>query len=319
MNDIDPDPSSTPPSTERLRFGFVCSPTIAAVSRLEALPIDSLWVGGHVASTNPTPEAMAQLARLSAVAERVQVGTSILLLPLYNPAIIAKQVADLDRATNGRIILGVGVGGEYPQEFRACGVPIEERGARTNEAIPLIRRLWSGEPVSHAGPFYPMDDVRIHPAPAQASGPPIIVSGRKPVAMRRAAAMGDGWMPYLFSARRYAASVETVKAHAASIGRDLTGFGWYAFLFVNVSDDSEQAVQATAEFLGGNYRQDFKAMVDSVAVAGSTEQVTQRLQRFVDAGLRHLIIAPAARADSLAMVERLTRDVLPNLQVQRTP
>ena len=108
--------------------------------RSKRLPIDSLWVGGHIASRNPSPEAMIGLARLATLTERVTVGTSILLLPLYPPALVAKQIADLDRATNGRVMLGVGIGGEYPQEFRALQVPIEERGRRTNEMIPLLRR-----------------------------------------------------------------------------------------------------------------------------------------------------------------------------------
>src|SRR5689334_11528585 len=179
--------------------------------RLEAIDaLDSLWVGGHVASRNPSPEAMVQLARLAALTERVTVGTAILLLPLYPPALVAKQVADLDRVTGGRVVLGIGVGGEYPAEFRACGVPIAERGRRTDEAIPLLRRLWTAEEVSHPGPFHPMEDVRIQPAPVQPGGPPIVVAGRQPVAMRRAATLGDGWMPYLYSARRFGESVRTV-------------------------------------------------------------------------------------------------------------
>ena len=114
-----------------------------AVAELESLPFDALWVGGHVASPNPSPEALVQLARLAALTTRVRIGTSVLLLPLYPPAIVAKQIADLDRASGGRVTLGVGVGGEYPQEFEACGVPIEERGGRADEAITLLRRLWS--------------------------------------------------------------------------------------------------------------------------------------------------------------------------------
>ena len=101
-----------------LKFGLVAPAQLARASALEELPIDSLWAGGHVASPNPSPEAMMALARLSAATERVKIGTSILLLPLYSPAIVAKQIADLDRATGGRVILGVGVGGEYPQEFQ---------------------------------------------------------------------------------------------------------------------------------------------------------------------------------------------------------
>jgi alkanesulfonate monooxygenase SsuD/methylene tetrahydromethanopterin reductase-like flavin-dependent oxidoreductase (luciferase family) len=90
---------------------------------------------------------------------------------------VAKQIADLDRATGGRVTLGVGVGGEYPQEFRACQIPLSERGARTDEAIPLLRRLWSGEEQSHSGRYYSMAAVRILPAPLQPEGPPIIVAG----------------------------------------------------------------------------------------------------------------------------------------------
>ena len=112
-------------------------------------------------------------------------------------------------------MVGIGVGGEYPQEFRACEVPMAERGRRTDEMIPLIRRLWTAEEISHHGRYYEMDEVRIHPAPIQPGGPPIVVAGRSEAAMRRAATLGDGWFPYLYSPRRYAASVDTVRALAA--------------------------------------------------------------------------------------------------------
>ena len=117
--------------------------------------------------------------------------------------------------------------------------------------------------------FYSMEDVKVHPAPAQPGGPPIVVAGRKEPAMRRAALLGDGWMPYLYSARRYAASAETMRQIAAEAGRDLDGFGWYLFVFVNVDPDGDRARDGAARTMGGNYRQDFKEMVDSVAVAGT--------------------------------------------------
>ena len=297
-----------------IRVGFTSSGTAREMAELEKLDIDSLWVGGHVASPNPTPEAMMALARLAAVTERVTVGTAILLLPLYAPAIIAKQVADLDRATGGRLSLGVGIGGEYPAEFRACQVPVAERGRRTDEAIGLLRRLWSGEPVDHPGPFYPMDDVRIHPSPAQAGGPPILVAGRKEPAMRRAARLGDGWMPYLYSPQRYAASVAVIRQAAADSGRDLSGFEWYAYIFVSVDDDGDRARQEVAGFLGGTYRQDFAAMVTRVAVAGTPAEVVAQLTAFVDAGARHLIIAPASRERRWAVVRRLVDDILPEVR-----
>jgi probable F420-dependent oxidoreductase len=302
-----------------IEIGFAASGDIARARALEALPIDSLWTGGHVASTNPSPEALMSLARLSAVTERVRVGTSILLLPLYQPAIVAKQIADLDRATGGRVVLGVGIGGEYPAEFRACEVPIGERGPRTDEAIPLLRRLWTAEEISHAGRFYAMDGVRIHPAPAQPGGPPIVVAGRKEPAMRRAALLGDGWMPYLYSPRRYAASVETVRKYADDAGRDLSTFDWYAFLFVNVNRDGDRAREDAARFMGGTYNQNFREMVDSVAAAGTPEEVTSKLGAFVDAGARHFIFVPASPGgvDHDAIVRCLIEDVIPAVREEK--
>jgi probable F420-dependent oxidoreductase len=298
-----------------LTFGVVPGARVDTehLARLEELPIDAIWMGGHVASPNPSPEVMMALATLAARTERVRVGTAILLLPLYAPAIVAKQIADLDNLTGGRVTLGIGIGGEYPGEFRACQVPLEQRGPRTDEAIPLLRRLWTGEAVTHDGRFYAMDDVRIHPAPAQPGGPPIVVAGRQPPAMRRAAQLGDGWMPYLYSPRRYAESVALIREHAERVGRTLERFEWCAFVFVGLDADGDRARDDAARFLGGTYRQDFRAMVDHVAAVGDVDDVTTSLQRFVDAGARHLILAPASPGPA-ATIERLFDDVVPRLR-----
>ncbi len=297
--------------TARPAFGFSAPASRAEVLELEALGAASLWVGGHIASRNPSPEALMWLARLVEQSERAVVGTATLLLPLYPPGIVAKQLADLDRASNGRLAIGVGVGGEYQSDFDACEIPIDERGARTDESIELLRKFWTAEPVTHHGPHHRFDAVRIHPAPQQPGGPPIIISGRRPVAMRRAARVGDGWMPYLYSAERYARSVAAVRDEAERIGRDLDGFGWYAYIFVSLDDEASVARRAAADFLGGTYPNDFDAMVDRVACAGSAEQVTERLAAFVDAGAEHLVLVPCMRPQETA--RRLLTEVLPRL------
>jgi probable F420-dependent oxidoreductase len=301
-----------------LKYGFVAPGDLRQVAALESWPIDSLWVGGHVASPNPSPEALVGLARLSAVTERVSIGTSILLLPLYPPAIVAKQVADLDRVSGGRVILGIGVGGEYPQEFRACGVPVGERGSRSDEAIPLLRSLWSGEVISHHGLYFPMTDVKIHPPPAQPGGPPIVVAGRKDPAMRRAALLGDGWMPYLYSPRRYASSVARIRQIADDAGRDLRLFEWYAFIFVNTDQDGHRARREAATMMGGTYDQDFAQMVDNVAAAGTPDEVLERIVQYVAAGARHFVFLPATTRpggfDSIA--RSLTEDIMPRVRAR---
>jgi len=142
-----PGDDGAPPG--ELRFGILFNGDPRRAARLERWGLDSLWVGGHIAAANRTAEALTALARMSATTERVLLGTSVLLLPLYPPAIVAKAAADLDRVTGGRVI--VSVGGESPQEYRACQVPRETRGRRLDEAIPLLRRLWTAQPVTHEG------------------------------------------------------------------------------------------------------------------------------------------------------------------------
>jgi alkanesulfonate monooxygenase SsuD/methylene tetrahydromethanopterin reductase-like flavin-dependent oxidoreductase (luciferase family) len=294
-------------------MGFVAPNDRAEVAELEDLGAASLWVGGHIASPNPSPEVMVWLARLVEQTSRVTVGTATLLLPLYPPAIVAKQIADLDRAGGGRLAIGVGVGGEYQSDFDACEVPIGERGSRTDEAIELLRAFWTAEPVTHDGRHHQYRDVRIHPAPFTPGGPPIIVTGRQPVAMRRSVRLGDGWMPYLYSPERYARSVAAIRSEAERSNRDLDGFGWYAYVFVSLDDDPRQAREHAIEFLGGTYRSSFDQMLDRVACVGNLEQVTERLASFVAAGVDHFVLAPCGPARQESR-RRLLAEVLPALR-----
>lgn len=110
----------------------------ALVEDLEALEVSSLWAAGHVAIGREVPEAMMGLARLATLSHRATVGTAILLLPLYHPVIVAKQLAELDVATGGRVTVGVGVGGEYPQEFGACQIPLSDRGPALSRQAPKL-------------------------------------------------------------------------------------------------------------------------------------------------------------------------------------
>jgi alkanesulfonate monooxygenase SsuD/methylene tetrahydromethanopterin reductase-like flavin-dependent oxidoreductase (luciferase family) len=300
-------------SDSRLTFGVTAPGDAAAVAELEALGVESLWAGGHVASRNPSPEAMIYLALLAA-RSTVPVGTATLLLPLYPPAIVAKQIADLDNATGGRVILGVGVGGEYAQEFRAVQVRRAERGKRADEAIGLIRRLWTGEEVSHDGPFYPMGAVKVHPRPRQGGGPPIVVSGRQEAAMRRAAAAGDGWMPYMYSPRRYRESAARIREIAAGEGRDLARFGWMLYIPVCVDSDAARARRAAAGFLGGTYQQDFEEIITHVGAAGPAPAVAERLCEYADAGVRHFIFLMVG--EPVAQARQLVEHVMPALRAE---
>src|SRR3989440_5396717 len=115
---------------------------------------DSLWCGDHISFPAAILDPLLQLAQAAVVSRRLMLGTSVYLLPLRHPVPVAKQVATLDHLSEGRFIFGVGVGGEFPKEYAACGVPIGERGARLTEGIGLLRRFWSGEKVNYSGRFY---------------------------------------------------------------------------------------------------------------------------------------------------------------------
>ena len=259
---------------------------------------------------------------MTAWTERVRVGAGILVLPLYPPVLVAKQLADLDAWSGGRLSVGVGVGGEFPEEFAALGIALEERGPRADEALDVLRALWSGEAVIHHGRFFDLDDVTLRPvAPPGASvqagqvgGPPLLVSGRKGAAMRRAARRGDGWLPYLYSAGAYARSVATIRSEAAAVGRDLDaeGFEWALYCYCSVRADGDRARDDVATFLGGAYGSD-PAVLARVAPAGTPDEVAAALQAYVDAGVRHLIVSPAAPEDTLGIVRLAAEEVLPQL------
>jgi probable F420-dependent oxidoreductase len=179
---------------------------------LEEAGCDSLWVADHVVlpreirsrypfaedgrATWPTDtpylDALVALALAAAATERVRLGTAVLVLPMRNPVVFAKQAASIDVASGGRLELGVGAGW-LAEEFAALNVPFARRGARLEEWIAIARACWTGTPPAHAGEHYDLPaDVLCLPTPAHDI--PLLVGGHSPVALRRAGRLGDGWL-----------------------------------------------------------------------------------------------------------------------------
>jgi alkanesulfonate monooxygenase SsuD/methylene tetrahydromethanopterin reductase-like flavin-dependent oxidoreductase (luciferase family) len=139
------------------------------------------------------------------------------------------------------------------------------------------------------------------------------VSGRKRPAMRRAARLADGWMPYLVSPDAYARSVQAVRGEADAVGRDLDGFEWLLFCYCVIRPDGDQAREERAAFLGSAYGDKPPEMLDRIAPAGTPDEVAGHLQAYVDAGVRHVVIAPATRTDTLEVVQLAAEEILPRL------
>ncbi len=299
-----------------LKFGVFLWPLpLDQAERVEELGFDSLWVSEHMLFYVPTFDAITVLAAFAARTQRILLGSAVLLLPLRHPTVIAKEVASLDIISNGRIILGVGVGGEFPREFVACGVPVKERGRRTDEAIEVMRKLWSESGVNHEGRFFRLEDATMLPKPVQKPGPPIWVAGRSEAAIKRAARLGDGYMPYLFSPERYRDSLEKVSAFAQQHGRDPTSIEAGMYQFICLADTYEEARQRAIQDLSIRYNQPFDRIVDRYCVLGTPDQCAERLGQYVEAGVRHFILVPIAPPpELLAHLEVYAREVVPKVR-----
>jgi probable F420-dependent oxidoreductase len=276
---------------------------------------DSMWVGDHVAFTIAIFDPLLQLAQAAVLSRRLVFGTDVFLLPLRHPTPIAKQVSTLDHLTEGRFIFGVGVGGEFAKEYEACGVPINERGARLSESLTVMRKLWTGEPVSHAGKFFSFEGIKMQPPPRQPGGPPIWCGGRADPALRRIGRMTDGWMSYVVTPDMYRQGLEKIATAASEAGRTFDrGFGTAHLLFTRIDDTYEKALDAATVSLSQRYAMDFRKAAQRYAALGTPQDVVETIFKFHQAGMRHLIldfVGPYEERDQ--QIERFAAEAMPLL------
>ncbi len=272
----------------------------ALAREAEELGFDSLWMGDHIAFPAPILDPFQILACFASHTTRVRLGTCVYLLPLRHPTLVAKMVSSLDVLTAGRLIFGIGVGGEFPDEFEACGVPVSERGARTNEAISVLRSLWRNGEAVHAGRFFRVGPVALQPPPIQPGGPPIWVGGRSEAALRRTARFGDGYVGYLLSAdgfRQRMARIDTLVRELEAPERAITPA---LMTFAVVDRQRDAAVQRAGAILSAMYGRDMQSAAARYCVAGTPEDCRAAVTAYATAGVRHLILAPLAGRDDLS-------------------
>lgn len=222
-----------------MKFGLfgVCSgvcadPGIAArlARRAEAAGFESLWTGEHVVLPEPRQapspaepdfpmlHPSTGLAYLAAVTASIRLGTGIVLIAQRNPVVLAKEMASLDVVSGGRLILGIGAGYLH-QEFRALGIPFEERGARTDEAIDAMRALWNQPHPSFRGRFTSFSNIQAQPRPIQAGGPPVVIGGTSDAALRRTVLKAQGWYGFALDIDQTAAVLERLRRLLAELPR----------------------------------------------------------------------------------------------------
>jgi len=303
-----------------MRFGVQLSlrppaEQFALVQRIEALGFESVWTGDHLSFHGPIHESLTLLATFVPITRRIRLGTAVYLLALRAPAVAAKATASLDVLSEGRLIFGVGVGGENPKEFELCGVPHRERGARVSEGIEVVRALWRDTPATFQGRFSRFEGVSIDPKPVQRPGPPIWIGGRSDAALTRAGRQGDGWVSYVVQPERYAQSVGKIRSAAQAAGRPLDDFAFGHLGFVTVGRDWESAKAVWARHLSNRYAQDFEPLARKYGIIGTPEQCAEQIARFEAAGCDYLIVnAIGDPQDEREQIERIAADVLPRLR-----
>ena len=260
------------------------------VELVDQLGFDSIWVGDHLAFAVPILDPVVQLAQAAVFSTRLKIGTAVFLQPLRHPGPTAKQIATLDLLSNGRFIFGLGVGGEFESDFSVAGVPIVERGSRLSESIEVMRKLWSGQRVSHSGRHFQFENIQMEPAPCQLSGPPIWLGGRSDPALRRAARMADGWMSYVVTPDTYRESLDKIQVEYDRSGRSIEQFVSAHLLFARLDKDYETALNAAVKSLSVRYNMDFRRAAERYCALGTAEQIAQSLQKFYEAGARYIIL-----------------------------
>lgn len=281
------------PTRERVMQGTPDTRELLRLAeRAEAAGFDSLWAGDSLLA-RPRHDPLTLLAAVAARTTRALVGTAVLLPVLRNPVVLAQQVATLDQLSEGRLVLGVGIGADNPAiraEFTAAGVPFEARLGRTLEGLRLCRALWSGESVQWDGRWV-LDGRTLGPAPHRAGGPPIWMGTSVLAGLQRTGRHFDGWFPLGPDAPTYRARWQEVQASAAAAGR--AGAVTAAmYLTVSLHDDPAEAERRLDDYLTQYYAPAPAALMRRVQAcyAGPAADFRAWLQAFLDAGATHLVL-----------------------------
>jgi probable F420-dependent oxidoreductase len=256
---------------------------------LEQSGLDSIWLSDRLSSPAPVPEVMTTLSAIAARTSKLKFGPSVIVLPYRTPVVAAKEMATLDWLSRGRFFPAVGVGVELPREFDASGVPFNQRGRRTDEAIHVIRLLWTEDEVTFQGEFFKLDRVTIFPKPWQ-TPPPVWIGGKSDAAVRRTARLGDGWMPSFITPEEFRVGAERVKELARASGREVPEDHFGTLINVAVADSAE-AARAMAEPYIQRGRVDDATMKQCTAF-GPADAVIAKVEEYVKGGASKFILRP---------------------------
>jgi alkanesulfonate monooxygenase SsuD/methylene tetrahydromethanopterin reductase-like flavin-dependent oxidoreductase (luciferase family) len=252
--------------------------------------IDYVCCGDHVSFFGGIGfDGLVQATALLMLHPTLPVHTGVYLLPLRHPVLVARQLADIAQLAPGRLVFGVGVGGEDRHEVSVCGVDPATRGERMNESLAVLRQLLAGTPVSFHGAFFDLDEAVIAPAPAAPI--PIIIGGRSDAAIVRAGRLGDGWLGIWNSPARFAAACQLAAVEAARAGRASPTTRHAMQVWCGLADSKETARACIAPAMEAFYQLPFERF-ERYCPYGSADDVAEFLTPYADAGCTEFNLIP---------------------------
>ena len=289
-----------PVDTRRIRSFLV---------RAETLGFESAWVVEQILGSIASLEPVELLTYAAASTERIRLGSAVLLAALRSPVHLAKSLATLDHLSRGRLIVGVGLGGN-PRVYPAYGISAERRALRFAEAIRLMQLLWTEPRVTFEGQFWKLENQTMEPKPVQKPHPPIWFGAHDPRALRRAVEMGSGFIGAgSTSTAQFLAEVRTLRALLEEARRDPATFAVGKRVYIAVTRDRQRTAERLAEWFGAFYGK--PDLAERVAVWGTPQECLDRLAEIVAGGAGFLILNPVF--DELEQLEQFASEIAPKL------
>ncbi len=268
----------------------------------EEAGLDSVWVGDSL-TAKPRLEAMTTLSAIAARTSRVRLGTAVMLMALRHPVLLAQMMGTVDLISGGRLQLGVGVGGAFNDmqqaEWRNAGVAQKTRAPRLQEMVRIIKGLGAGEPFSHDGRHFHLDNAVMEPTPVQAGGVPIFLGvhwhgredgqgARRQRQARRAARLADGFISISATPDEFVEMTSAVNDYCDEYGRDPTGMKSVMYLTVNLDEDVQRAEAEANNWLLGYYGANIWG--DRWGPFGGADRIRERIAEYAEAGADEIIV-----------------------------
>jgi probable F420-dependent oxidoreductase len=278
-----------PTGAWNVRAGISPQQVLDAARKAEAAGVDGIFAGDHVTFYGAGNDGLACLTAVAAVTERVELMTSVYLLALRHPTPVALQCAMIDQLSLGRLILGVGIGGEDANEWWACGIDPKTRARRTDESLEIMRSLWTNEETTFDGKYFKLNKVRMQPKPFRDSGVIVHIGGRSDAALKRTARFGDAWISIWVSARRMQEAREKIDEWAVAEGRDPKSITMGIQLWHTVALDGDRAAakERLARRMEGVYKIPFERF-ERYSPSGTPEEIAEYIAPYLEAGCSHL-------------------------------